>query len=256
MDILLIRLDAPLFSFGGPIIDNFGVIQEWPSLSMMTGLLANALGYDHSDADLLSGLQQRIRYAVRCDKNGGVLIDFQTVDLGQKHMMDTGWTTWGKAEVRGGGTAKAGTHIRLRHYFVDSIFTVALTLSDADMDPTLIRIENALNQPSRPLFIGRKCCIPSAPLVLARCESKSLLDALKAAELPRSVDIKEIINSPVANKFSVYIPSDEPWDALEHYREIPVTDERDWINQLHTGVRFIRHGHISLDSQVLEKSAL
>ena len=33
MDILLMRLDAPLMSFGAPMVDKHGVIQPWPALS-------------------------------------------------------------------------------------------------------------------------------------------------------------------------------------------------------------------------------
>jgi CRISPR system Cascade subunit CasD len=39
------RLEAPLMAFGGEAIDNYGVIRDFPALSMVTGLLANALGY-------------------------------------------------------------------------------------------------------------------------------------------------------------------------------------------------------------------
>jgi CRISPR-associated Cas5-like protein len=39
------RLEAPLMAFGGETIDNYGVIRDFPALSMVTGLFANALGY-------------------------------------------------------------------------------------------------------------------------------------------------------------------------------------------------------------------
>jgi len=38
MDILLLRFDAPLMSFGGPIVDNHGIIQTYPALSMLMRL--------------------------------------------------------------------------------------------------------------------------------------------------------------------------------------------------------------------------
>ena len=37
--VLLLRLDAPLVSFGGPMVDHRGVVQRMPALSMITGLL-------------------------------------------------------------------------------------------------------------------------------------------------------------------------------------------------------------------------
>ena len=45
---LLIRLSSPLIAFGGETIDNFGVIRDFPALSMVTGLLANSLGWENA----------------------------------------------------------------------------------------------------------------------------------------------------------------------------------------------------------------
>ena len=70
MDVLILRFDAPLMSFGAPIVDNQGEIQPYPALSMMTGLLGNALGFDHSEFDRLERLQERLRYASRQDRRG------------------------------------------------------------------------------------------------------------------------------------------------------------------------------------------
>ncbi|EQD38829.1 CRISPR-associated protein, Cas5e-type, partial [mine drainage metagenome] len=39
---LLIRLEAPLMSFGATAVDARGVIQRWPAASLLTGLCANA----------------------------------------------------------------------------------------------------------------------------------------------------------------------------------------------------------------------
>ena len=62
---------------------------------MLTGLLANALGWDHRDADSLERLQDRLRFASRLDRAGHPLVDYQTVDLGQDWMRpeNAGWTT-------------------------------------------------------------------------------------------------------------------------------------------------------------------
>lgn len=123
-DILLLRFDAPLMSFGAPAVDNRRVIQEMPALSQVVGLLGNALGYDHADGDALSRLQTRLRLGSRADRPGEALVDYQTVDLGQDFLSEPGWTTRGKPEVRGGGFSK-GTHIRYRHFWAD-----AATLTD------------------------------------------------------------------------------------------------------------------------------
>ena len=78
----ILRFEAPMMSFGAPIVSEEGLIQPFPALSMMTGLLANALGYDHSEAKKHERLQQALSYAVREDVPGEKIVDYQTVDLG------------------------------------------------------------------------------------------------------------------------------------------------------------------------------
>ena len=238
VDALLLRFDAPLVSFGGPIVDNHGVIQEHPPLSLLTGMLGNALGYEHCDASRLQQLQSRLRYAVRCDCAGKRIVDFQTADLGQRFLIDAGWTTGGHREDRAGGTAKEGTHIRYRHYLADSIFTVAVTLVPPETDPTVEEVEQALSRPSRPLFIGRKCCIPSGPLLIRRTLADTLFSAI--ASEPRLAPTRAGLgNEPL----QAWWPMEEETDAES--RLVPVTDERDWANQIHTGRRLVHHGRVS-----------
>ena len=100
---LIIRLEAPLMAFGGETIDNYGVIRRFPSASMLTGLLANALGLCRTQAQDHQELQDRLVFAARIDRepSGGVrMTDFQTAQLGAS---DTGWTTRGRPEGRAGG---------------------------------------------------------------------------------------------------------------------------------------------------------
>ena len=67
---LLLRLEAPLMSFGTTAVDHRRPVQPWPPVSMLTGLLANALGWQRSDVAALDALQSRIRWAARIDRAG------------------------------------------------------------------------------------------------------------------------------------------------------------------------------------------
>src|SRR5690625_5494486 len=110
MEALIIRLDAPLMSFGAPMIDRHGKGPPDPALSMTTGMLVNALGYDHTDYQRLRTLQNRINYASRQDRAGQQIQDYQTVDLSQEFMLDkNAWTTLGWIDKRKGGSASKGT---------------------------------------------------------------------------------------------------------------------------------------------------
>ncbi len=240
LDVLILRFDAPLMSFGGVQVDQRGVIREFPAQSMITGLLANALGYEHRDWPRLERLQERIRYAARRDRAGRRIMDFQTVDLGQDFLL-RGWTTRGAPESRGGGPAREGTHIRQRHYLADALYTVAVALEPAAEEPTVGTVESALNEPERPLFLGRKGCLPAAPLVIARVSSATVLEALAVA--PRATDRGDGGDAVLA-----WWPSDDA-DTELGSRLVPVTDERDWANQIHVGRRFVREGRLRLEGE-------
>jgi len=239
LNVLLLRLDAPLMSFGGVVVDNRGVILDFPALSMMTGLIGNALGYDHRHANHLSVLQTRLRYAVRCDRAGQRMTDYQTVDLGQEHLVDTGWTTRGAREKRGKGAATSGTSIRYREYWADAVYTAAVTLFPAEESPDLGTIAHALQEPERPLFLGRKTCLPAAPLFLALTPASSLRSALEA--VPRIVPERR--RDEASAPLTAWLPENE--DACSDWRDIPVTDERDWENQIVVGRRLIRQTRVN-----------
>ncbi len=231
-DLLILRLDAPLMSFGGVAVDQRRTTAEFPRLSMLAGLLGNALGYDHREARALDALQGRIRYAVRRDVVGERLTDFQTVALGDPHLVDTGWTTRGVGERRGGASSET-THIRYREYWADAVFTVAFTLEPRDEPPDLNAVEAALREPERPLFIGRKPCLPSCPLLVCRAMAPTLRAALEAHPRVRAARAGREPAGPLL----AWIPPDEIESAIG--REIPVVDERDWENQIVVGRRIM-----------------
>lgn len=177
---LLLRLEAPLMSFGTLAVDANRPVQRWPAVSMLTGLLANALGWRRTDVWALEDLQSRLRWAARLDRPGEPLLDFQTAQLDKK---DQGWTTYGTPEGRDGGddTYKP-PHIRQREYRADASVAVALRLDPPEPAPTLQNLAEALRRPRRPLFIGRKNCQPSLPL-LAMPAPVDAADALAALAL-------------------------------------------------------------------------
>jgi len=252
IDAIILRFDAPLISFGGVVIDNNGVTRTFPARSMLAGMLGNALGYDHRDAAAVQALQTRIVYAVRCDRPGELLQDFQTVDLSQPFLWQ-GWTTRGRVQERAGEggneirslmratqrgeplpRTEKTTHIRYRDYLADAVYTVALELKPPDADPDAARLEAALRAPARPLFIGRKPCLPAEPILLGRYPADDLRTALVRAPLsPRASD---------SRRLRAWLPADGP-----HVRgALPVTDDRDWTNQIHVGRRFIREDFIEV----------
>ena len=226
---LLLRLSSPLIAFGGETIDNFGVIRDFPALSMVTGLIANALGWDRGDDALHNRLQERLRLGTRLEAPGSRLTDFQTAQLGAN---DKAWTTWGNVEERRGGAASYDSpHLRYRDYHANLTALLALRLEPASDSPTLDEVAQALDRPQRPLFIGRKPCLPVGRLVAGWVDAESVLGALQLAPLAKNV-----------RSLRAQWPDGEgqlPWDRL-----VDVCDERNWTSGVHGGWRPVREGLI------------
>jgi CRISPR system Cascade subunit CasD len=167
-------------------------------------------------------LQDRLVFGVRIDRLGRDVRDFQTAQLSKR---DQGWTTRGEPEGRAGGEGTYNSpHIRFRHYRADAALTVAVRLDPANEPPTLDELALALDHPARPLFIGRKPCLPSAPLFAGVCDEKNSVAALQTMD-PAD-------GSPDRCRF--VFPRREV-DALGPSEIIRLTGRRDWVAGVHTG---------------------
>ena len=221
-------------AFGGETIDNYGVVRPFPAVSMLTGLLANALGWRRVEREQHQRLQDRLIFGSRIDREpaGGLRSrDFQTAELGTKIV---GWTTRGRPEKRKGGndTLKA-PHLRYRDYFADMQVTVVLRLKPIADTPTLDDLAAALHEPARPLFIGRKPCLPSRNLFRGFIESETVLDALVSA--PQ-------IDGPAGTEFRMQWPEGEGKAGIQPGRIYSLTDQRNWFSGLHGGGRRVCEG--------------
>ena len=250
MQALVLHLHAPLMSFGGPQVDQIGPTGRFPTISQITGLFANAMGYTHGDFDRLDVLQTRLSLASALVRDGEELEDYQTVDLGQTHLRHPAWTTRGHTEHRDGGPdARYGTHIRFRRYRADANVMSAVSLSPADAVPTLNAVASALIAPARPLFIGRKACLPSTPLLVGIMDdAMHLADALSRVPIVFPNRWVEIAGNAVTKNLSAEWPIENE-SALSLDARLAahsVIDQRDWRNQLHGGERVVQRGLLAL----------
>ena len=226
---LILRLEAPLMSFGGDMIDAYGVVRDFPARSMVTGVIANALGWERWEAERHSKLQDRLVMGAVRLREGRRVRDFQTAQLGAG---DRGWTTRGRFERRAGGAATyQSPHIRYRDADADALVLVALRLEPAGDAPDLGAVAAALDRPERPLFVGRKPFLPSCPLSLATVDAADVRGALMAA-------VKMV--APTLDGASEAEPRAQ-WPLAEgggeHVRAEELTDERDWVTGVHAGLR-------------------
>jgi CRISPR system Cascade subunit CasD len=162
------------------------------------------------------------------------MTDFQSAAINNT---EQGWTTRGKPEGRAGGTYQ--NHLRWRDYFADMRVTVALRLQPAEQAPTLDDLANALQEPARPLFIGRKPCLPSAPLFGCFHDGDTALAALL------SVPLSEDRVSP--DRVGLLWPDGEGNGEAELNYSLMLTDQRNWISGLHGGGRLVHEGTATPD---------
>lgn len=226
MQCVMMRFDAPLMSFGGVLVDQHNPTDAFPARSMLTGMIGNALGYRHGDAALLDELQGRIAFAARWDVEPQPLRDYHTADLGQSHLAQAGWTTRGVPEHReGGAVARTGTHQRFRHYWANGVLTVALDVGDGSPDAPAIAA--ALESPARPLFLGRKTCLPASKVLLGVRGAENVLAALRAEPLCERAGRPQSVRA-------CWPPSCGLADADPRQR-IRRADQRAWKQQVHVG---------------------
>lgn len=215
---LHLHLSAPLMAFGGLAIDHVGPTRDFPSASALTGLLGNALGWRREDVGAHQVLQDRLIFGALIARQGRMLTDTQNAKL---EANDRGWTTRGRPDERAGATYDS-PHRRRRDYLADHDCRVVMRLADGgELDLDLLA--SALERPARPLFIGRKPCLPTNPLFAGWVEGTTVTAALTTLGLsgracwPRT--------------------GDEPGGA-------DLADLRNWQSGLHGGIRRVVEGMI------------
>lgn len=232
---LVLHLEAPLVSFGGAAIDHVGITRDFPAASMLTGLIANALGLLRTDSIAHQRLQDRLVFAARLERESAlsVLTDTQNAQLAKN---DKGWTSWGTPEGREGASYGA-PHRRRRDYHTDANVTVVIRLERTDEPPSLDDAASALARPARPLFIGRKSCLPSAPIWRGEeVHASTAYDALRSigAPLPGNRRLRALW--PAGEGPSLNEP--------EVSRVVALPDLRNWRTGLHGGTRNVVEGFI------------
>ena len=143
MSTLMLRLAAPLQSWGSSSKFETRTTEKMPTKSGVVGMLAAALGYRRDDD--LSTLNA-LKFGVRADREGEDITDFHMA-----HEEDF----WKKHDSK-------YTHMTIRHYLSDAVFLVGLE-GDTEL---LTKLEDALYAPRFPLFLGRRSCPPTLPIVI------------------------------------------------------------------------------------------
>ncbi len=159
MSVLLMRLSAPMQSWGTQSRFTERDAGREPSKSGVVGLVSAALGRprDRSPDDLAA-----LRMGVRVDREATILRDFHTAGGGSWLGRPYGVAKADGSAITASNEAKA-TVVSNRYYLADAVFLVGLEGEDADL---LASIDAALDRPRWPLFLGRKAFPPAEPIRL------------------------------------------------------------------------------------------
>lgn len=168
MNTLYLRLEGPLQAWGERARWTIRDTASEPTKSGVIGLVACALGWGPDRSREIAALARRVRMGVRCDRPGAPLRDYHTVCGGAR-------SADGKVK-RNQSTKKPETVVSVRHYLSDASFLIALQGPPTD----LRMMRDALAEPVWPVFLGRRGCVPSAPVLAGEGDHHGLRVALAA----------------------------------------------------------------------------
>ena len=165
-DAIILRLAGPMQAWGAPTTEDTRPVYPFPTRSGLVGLLGACLGVPYDERHRLVPLSESFRYAVRRDASPhepGIMVDYQT--------------------IQGVRTADGATRTveSPREYLVDTRFTAVL-VATGEGSPTFDDIERALLEPHFTPVLGRKCCLPTEPLFVARTRTDDPLTLLASME--------------------------------------------------------------------------
>ena len=166
--ILLLRLEGPMQSWGTRSRWDVRDTGCEPTKSGVVGLIGCAVGLGRDDPEL-ERLDRDLLFGVRIDRPGVISTEFHTV---------TGYHRTAAGDYKhSDGTAKSlakaqehdeATIVSPRDYLHDAAFLVALAVKPeyrAGNGHLLGHIKECLQDPKWPVYLGRKACVPSRPIL-------------------------------------------------------------------------------------------
>lgn len=161
--LLVLRLEGALQSWGENAKWDIRDSASMPTKSGIVGLIACAMGLERDDS-AIAELSSAITVAIRADRPGTKTEDFQTI-------------TGAPLRNAEGKPRGSNTIISKRTYLQDASFLVVISSDAAWQD----RIVSALKNPKWCIYLGRKNCVPSRPVL--ECENMAGTDMLEVIRM-------------------------------------------------------------------------
>jgi CRISPR system Cascade subunit CasD len=197
---LVFQLYGPMQSYGetavGDIRPGFG----HPTHSALTGLAAACLGMRRDEEERLKSLSSSFAFAVRVDREGTLLREYQTVQCPPSRKKGTYCSR--RQELTEPKPWELNTRQTYRDFAMDALYTGCMA---AICEPPLLSLEEVAAAMQKPVFIpylGRR----SSPLALPLCpqiiNADTAREAFAASRFDRSFIEKLLKNSNRETRFA------------------------------------------------------
>ena len=219
MQFLTLRFKGPLMALQGPRIDGEPQSLPIPTASLVTGLIGAALGISRGEHERLQAIQDAMTLACIVHEPGIEVTDYQIANLSKPNMIGPMWSS-GTTVIEREGSQITGLRQQWRPYLADADMTVVIGFATS-VPVTVEDISQALEEPVRPLFLGRTSCPPEVRLVGEIIEADDLAAAANTMTKKRRA------------KF-VYLPTEL---VTSEWGDLPVSipGRRDWMSNRHSG---------------------
>ena len=212
MATLLLRLAGPLQSWGSPCHFTTRRTFSEPTKSGVIGMIASAMGIQREDEAAINELT-KLRFGVRVDREGKLLVDFHTLRLPKKpaeekdpdlnpeldpiYLSYRDWDTW-------------PTQVTRRHYLQDAVFLAGIESDDTDL---LSKIAEAIKAPAHPLFLGRRSCPPSLPPYIG----------IRDTDLRTTLEEEPVLCKTDVEKLRIMVDTDADDPNAGSQKDIPIS---------------------------------
>lgn len=252
MDYLVMRLYAPISSWGTLAVGEDRPTVNYPTRSAVLGLLGAALGIRRSETQKLKDLADSIGIASKTYSEGTILRDYHTIQTPTSGKNVNFFTR--KQELQ---SAKVETILSSRDYREDGLWVVAIWLKpdaqssklehNVDSQVDLQQLQHALKHPKFTLYLGRKSCplsLPLSPQIIAANHLKAALDVSIDELLAEPSKDKSVKNanelSDRSNRVAQW-QTNELIDTMVSDRYLPTTIEYTAINEQNTRLRQVTY---------------